>query len=288
MRRRTYEILDVGHDDDWLSNTVDTVLLLLIVTNVAALVIATDDSIYSAAPGVFKYFELVSFSIFAVEYVLRLWSCTVDPEFAHPVMGRLRYIFQPLMITDAVAVISYFAFLFYPAGLDLGVLRALRLVSRTARLARYSPGLRALSVAISAKRDELLAVVSVVAALLVIAASLMYYIEDSAQPEEFSSIPAAMWWSIITVTTVGYGDVAPVTPLGRMLAGVIALLGIGIFALPAGILGSGFMEHVGRRGPPGATICPRCGLEFGGPRPGDRPPPPPSAEDNGSTTGGGG
>ena len=276
MRRRIYEILDVGHNEDWLSRVVDTALLVLIVTNVVAIVIATDDRIHSAAPAVFQYFELVSFCIFAVEYGLRLWSCTSDPEFAHPVRGRLHYMFQPLMITDAVAVLSYFVLLAYPAGLDLGAFRALRLVSRTARLARYSPGLRALSVAISAKRNELLAVVSVVAALLVVAASLMYFIEEAAQPDEFSSIPAAMWWSIITVTTVGYGDVAPVTPLGRLLAGFIALLGIGIFALPAGILGSGFMEHVSRRAPAGPTTCPRCGLEFGGPDSGEVPPPPPS------------
>ena len=262
MKRRLHELLEVGDNEDWLSSAVDAALLLLIITNVAAIVIATDDRIHSAAPGAFKYFEMVSFCIFAVEYALRVWSCTADPEFAHPVKGRLRYMAHPLMLTDAVAVVSYFILLAFPAGLDLGVLRALRLVSRTARLARYSPGLRALSVAISAKRNELLAVVSVVAALLVVAASLMYFIEQAAQPDEFSSIPAAMWWSIITVTTVGYGDVAPVTPLGRMLAGVIALLGIGIFALPAGILGSGFMEHVSRRPPPDVSSCPRCGFEF--------------------------
>ena len=135
-------------------------------------------------------------------------------------------------------------------------------MSRFALLARYSSGLQALSAALSARRNELLGVVSVVAALLVLASSLMYYIEQSAQPEKFSSIPATMWWSIITVTTVGYGDVAPVTPGGRLLAGVIALLGIGIFALPAGILGSGFMEQVNRRRPSATSTCPRCGLDL--------------------------
>ena len=113
----------------------------------------------------------------------------------------------------------------------------------------------------------MLAVVSVVAALLVLASSLMFYLEHSAQPEKFSSIPATMWWSIITVTTVGYGDVAPVTPWGRLLAGVIALLGIGIFALPAGILGSGFMEQVAqRRSRPIIRTCPHCGLDLDEPR----------------------
>ena len=146
------------------------------------------------SPGFFYYFELVSFSIFAVEYALRLWSCTEDPAYAHPVKGRLRFAMQPLMIADAVAVISYFILFALPAGMDLGVLRALRLVSRFALLARYSSGLQALYAALSSRRNEMLGVVSVVAALLVLASSLMYYIEQSAQPDKFSSIPATMWW----------------------------------------------------------------------------------------------
>lgn len=263
MKHRIFEILEVDEEgEDRLSRVVDTALLLLIVSNVASLVIATDERIYSGAPRFFIYFELVSFSIFAVEYALRLWTCTVNPDFSHPITGRLRYSLHPLMVADGVAVLSYFILLALPPEIDLGVLRALRLVSRMALLARYSSGLRALSAAVRVRRNELLGVVSVVAVLLVLASSLMYYIEQSAQPDKFYSIPAAMWWGIITVTTVGYGDVAPITPGGQLLAGVIALLGIGIFAIPAGILGSGFMEQVNRRRTPVATTCPGCGLEF--------------------------
>ncbi len=269
MRRRLYEILETGQRGDWVSQVVDTALMLLIIGNVAALVISTDERVHAAAPGFFTYFEGVSFSIFAVEYLLRLWACTAEPRFAHPVAGRLRYMLRPLMVADAVAVLSYFIILLLPAaGLDLGAFRALRLVSRMARLARYSPGLQALALAISGRKNELLAVVSVLGALLVLASSLMYFAEEAAQPDKFSSIPAAMWWSIITVTTVGYGDVAPITPLGRLLAGIIALLGIGIFALPAGILGSGFMEQVNqRRHLPAIRTCPHCGREIEGDSP---------------------
>ena len=262
MKSRVFEILSIDEGEDRISRAVDTALLLLILSNVAVLVIVTDERIHSLSPGFFLYFELVSFCIFAIEYVLRLWSCTEDPKYAHPFTGRLRYAAQPLMIADAVAVLSYFILLTLPSGMDLGALRALRLVSRFALLARYSSGLQALSAAVSARRNELLGVVSVVAALLVLASSLMYYIEQSAQPDKFSSIPETMWWSIITVTTVGYGDVAPITPGGRLLAGVIALLGIGIFALPAGILGSGFMEQVNLRRSTTAASCPRCGLDL--------------------------
>ena len=269
MKRRIHEILEVWEGGDWLSQGVDWLLLLLIVTNVAALVISTEQSIYETAPGFFFWFEAVSFCIFAVEYLLRVWACTADPCYAHPVTGRLRYMLHPLMLTDAVAVFSYFIILMVSfTGLDLGAFRALRLVSRMARMARYSPGLRALGSAIAARRNELLGVVSVVGALLLLAASLMYFVERSAQPQEFSSIPATMWWGVITVTTVGYGDVSPVTPLGRLLAGMIALLGIGIFALPAGILGSSFMEQVNqRRNPPPVRICPHCGEVIDEPSP---------------------
>lgn len=264
MKRRVFEVLSIDEGEDRISRAVDTVLLILILSNVAALVIVTDESIHRMAPGFFYYFELVSFSIFAIEYALRLWSCTEDPEYAHPLFGRLKFAKQPLMIADAVAVASYFILFALPSGMDLGALRALRLVSRFALLARYSSGLQALWSALSARRNELLGVVSVVGALLVLASSLMYYIEQSAQPDKFSSIPETMWWSIITLTTVGYGDVAPVTPGGRLLAGVIALLGIGIFALPAGILGSEFMEHVNRRRSPALASCPECGFDLRG------------------------
>ena len=263
MKRRIFEILEVDEGEDRVSRIVDSSLLVLILTNVAAIVIATDQRIYSMAPGFFTYFELVSFCIFGGEYILRLWSCTANPDYSHPVTGRIRYAMHPLMLADGVAVTSFFILMVLPASMDFGALRALRLVSRLALLARYSSGLQALSAALAARRSELLGVVSVVGALLVLASSLMFYIEQSAQPEKFSSIPETMWWSIITVTTVGYGDVAPITVGGRLLAGVIALLGIGIFALPAGILGSGFMEQFALRRNPALSACPRCGLELG-------------------------
>ena len=264
MRRRIHELLEVGNNEDGFSRFVDVFLLVLIIANVAALVVSTDHRIHEAAPQFFFWFESISFGIFAVEYMLRLWACTTEPGYEHPVGGRLRYMIKPLMLSDAVAVFSFFIVLAVPpdSGVNLGVLRALRLVSRGAKLARYSPGLQALTLVLLSRRSELLAVISVVGALLVLASTLMYYFEQSAQPDKFSSIPATMWWSIITVTTVGYGDIAPITPLGRLLAGVIALLGIGIFALPAGILGSGFMEQVGRRDYPSVRTCPHCGKEI--------------------------
>ena len=159
-------------------------------------------------------------------------------------------------------MLSFFIVLLLPTGLDLGALRVLRLLSRLTSLARYSAGMQAVAAVASSRKSELLAVASVIGALLVLASSLMYVLEHAAQPDKFASIPATMWWGIITVTTVGYGDVTPVTPLGRLLAGLIALLSIGIFALPAGILGAGFLDQLQQRHSHTAAACPNCGKEI--------------------------
>ena len=266
MRKRVYEILDVGAPGDRVSQAVDIFLTLLITSNVLALVLSTVASVYAAMPGLFDYFEMVSIGIFTAEYLLRLWSCTANPKYAGSITGRLRYMLSPLMLIDLVALLPFFIIPLLPVeGLDLRGFRALRLVGRAARLTRYLPGLRSLLIAMDSRRSELLAVVTVLGVLLVLASSLMYFAEQDAQPEEFSSIPAAMWWSIVTVTTVGYGDVAPITPLGRVLAGAIAILSIGIFALPAGILGSSFMEQMQRSRYRPVMTCPHCGLEIGEP-----------------------
>ena len=264
MKRRVHEILEIGQSGDRLSKGADLALMALIMANVAAIIVGTDAGVHSTSRTFFYYFEMVSFSIFAGEYLLRVWSCTSDPRYAHPVRGRLRYALHPLMLADATAVFSYFIILFLPTGLDLGVLRTLRLVSRLISLARYSAGMQAVVSVAAARKSELLAVVSVVGALLVMASSLMYLVEHAAQPEKFSSIPETMWWSVITVTTVGYGDVAPITTIGRILAGFIALLGVAIFALPAGILGSGFTEHVQRDRFHSHATCHQCGADLNG------------------------
>ena len=140
--------------------------------------------------------------------------------------------------------------------------RVLRLVARAAWLTRYSPGFHTLAAVIEARKYELLTVVAVLAIMLVLAASLMYFAEKEAQPEKFASIPAAIWWSIITLTVVGYGDVAAVTVPGRIISGLIAILGIGFFALPAGILGSSFLEQIQHRRQHETRICPHCGEEI--------------------------
>ena len=258
IKRRVYEILEVDASGDWVSRIVDISLVALICANIAALILSSVDVIHQTSPRAFFIFEAISTGIFTVEYVLRVWCYTENPRYSHPVTGRVKLVFSPIQMMDLAAILPfYLVFL----GVDLRAMRLARLLARFLRLSRYFSGLRTLGRVLQAKRYELFTVLMVLSALLVLASCLMYFAEKDAQPEGFSSIPAAMWWTIVTLTTVGYGDVFPVTPVGRLLAGGIAVMGIGIFALPAGILGSGFLMEV-ERARAGPRICPHCGEEL--------------------------
>ncbi len=259
LKKTVYEIIEDAAPGNRVSEIFDVFLITLIFLNVVALILGTVEEIYQASPLAFYLFEAISVGIFTVEYLLRVWSCTADPKYAHPLWGRLRFIFSSLALIDLLAILPVYLVVFVNLqGLDLRFLRVVRLLARIVRLGRYFSGLRTLGRVIHSKRGELLAVISVLFLLLVMASSLMFFAEHEAQPEEFANIPKAMWWSIITLTTVGYGDVFPVTVAGRLLAGVIAIVGIGLFALPAGILGSGFMEELGKK-ENDPILCPHCG-----------------------------
>ena len=262
MKHRVYRILE--RSDGRLSG-FDVFIITLICLNVVVLIVETVEEVNRVSPEAFRTFEIVSVVIFTAEYLLRVWSCTADERYAHPLWGRLRFAVAPVVFIDLLAILPFYLLLLAPAGaLDLRMLRflrAVRLLARIARLSRYSSGLRTSAGVIHAKRAELITVIVFLSILLLMASSLMYFAESDAQPDKFANIPQAMWWSIITLTTVGYGDAVPVTTAGRFLAGVIAILGIGLFALPAGILGSGFMEEMNKRRQ-GPRLCPHCQKEI--------------------------
>lgn len=256
MRRRIHEILEEARPGDRASLAFDVFLMLLIAANGVAILAESVAAVRQGNERLFASFETLSVAVFTAEYLLRLWSCTVNPRYSHPVRGRLRYAAQALLIIDLLAILPfYLAFL----HLDLRVLRILRLlrVLRLLKLARYSRALQVFGRVLRARSAELLSTVLLMFLMLLVASALMFTVEHDAQPAVFSSIPATMWWGIATLTTVGYGDMAPVTALGRLLGSVIAVLGIGMFALPAGILGAAFTEEMHR--PSGENRCPHCG-----------------------------
>ncbi|CAN5660909.1 hypothetical protein BH23GEM8_BH23GEM8_02860 [soil metagenome] len=254
-RRRVYEILEPAAPGDRTSHIVDMLLLLLIVTNVVALVLETVEPIRASAAAFFFWLERTTIALFSAEYILRLWSATADARFAHPVKGRVRWATSPLASFDLLAVLP--AFLPF-VGVDLRAARVLRL-ARLAKLGRYSTAVQTMSRVIRSKREELVTMLMLLCLLLVVSATLLYFAERNAQPDAFDSIPVAMWWGIATLTTVGYGDMSPITLVGRFFGGIVAAIGIAMLALPTGILGAAFVEETQRKAPNPPLACPHCG-----------------------------
>ncbi len=263
IRRRVYEILEVARTGDRTSRLTDTFILSLILLNVAALVLETVKPIYDAGRIYFDGFELISVVIFSIEYVFRMWCCVEHPKYQLPILGRLRFARSPLALIDLLAVLPFYLPML---GVDFRFMRTLRLarIFRVAKLARYNAAIRMFGLVLVKKRAELLVALFMVLVTLVLASSLMYFVEHE-DNQSFSSIPEAMWWGIITLTTVGYGDVHPASPLGKVLGAVIAIIGIAMFALPTAILGAAFVEELRRkqsRPEVAPQTCPHCGKEI--------------------------
>ncbi len=225
---------------------VDWSIIGLILISLALLVIETVDSIGSAYPALFRAADMAILVVFALEYVLRLWSCVEEPRYSAPLRGRLRFARRPVMLVDLIVILPLVLPMLGGELVTLRLLRMLRFL-RLAKLGRYSTAMQTLGRVIASKGPDLAALFTVLVMLLIVASTLMYFAEHDAQPDAFSSIPAAMWWAVATLTTVGYGDVYPVTPLGRLLGSVIAILGIGFIALPTGLLSAGYVDEIARQ-----------------------------------------
>ncbi len=257
---RTWEILEVACPGDGVSRAFDIFILCLISLNVLAVIFGTVDSVQERHGALLRWFEIVSVGIFTIEYAGRVWSCVTTREYAGAVRGRLRFATRGMSLIDLLAIAPfYLPFL----GLDLRFVRVLRLmrVVRVAKVGRYYSSLSLIAVVLKKKKEELVLTTALMLILLVLSASVMYYCEHGAQPEQFPDIPATLWWAVVTLTTVGYGDVFPVTTVGRLVASVIAVLGIGMFALPTGILGAGFVEEIQKRKSK-PRRCPHCGKDL--------------------------
>jgi voltage-gated potassium channel len=257
LRSRAYHLFE-NPKDHRRGHFVHSALSVLILANIAAVIFETVPGFHDRYRTAFYAFELFSIAVFTFEYVVRLWSAPENPQFAHPLFGRLRYAVTPFAIIDLSSIIPfYLPFL----SVDLRSLRALRLLRlvRILKVTRQFESLQVFLRVFKRKWPDLTVALFVGAVLLVMTSSLMYHLEHDAQPDKFSSIPAAMWWAAVTLTTVGYGDVFPVTLGGKLLGSLVAVLGIGMIALPASILGSGFVDEIHRAQPP---TCPHCGKEL--------------------------
>lgn len=246
-RQRTAEILYSATHTDPLARFIDLGLIVLISLNVLAVVLESVQSLNATSPELFHTFEVFSVMVFTVEYLARVWSAVDNPwrvDHEHPIKGRVRYMFTGMAIIDLVAIAPFYLSMFI--GADLRILRALRLL-RIFKLTRYSSAMTLLLQVFREESRTIFAAMFVSMLLVFVASTLAYIFEHTVQPEVFSSIPAAMYWAIITMTTVGYGDMVPVTLVGKILGALIGILGLGMVALPAGILASGFNNALHRR-----------------------------------------
>jgi voltage-gated potassium channel len=259
LRYRTWKVLTVDVDGNARSRAFDQFLLVLILLNVAAVVAESVEPFGTRYQSFFSLFEIISVVIFSFEYLLRVWVCVEDPRYSHPVTGRLRYASSPLAIIDLLAILPFYLSFITTDLRMLRVLRVFRLL-RMAKIARYSQTLRIFGRVLVATRMQLLLTLMLMAVLLLLSSSLMYAVEHQAQPEAFSSIPAAMWWAIATLTTVGYGDIYPITAWGKIFGSLVAVFGIGMFALPTGVLGAAFLQEL--RIAQKSIVCPHCGKEI--------------------------
>ena len=247
IRKGLFEILEKDDGDNRLSRRFDLFIMIMIFLNMIAVIMETVASVYIKYEYFFEWFEIISVVVFTLEYVGRIWTCTLIELYRHPIKGRIQFILSPIGLIDLLAILPfYLPFIMSLDGRILRLLRLFRLV-RIFKMGRYSTAFQMIANVLNRRKEELLVTLTIVLLVLILASSLMYYVEHEVQPEAFSSIPATMWWGVATLTTVGYGDVYPITSIGRVLGAFIAIMGVGIFALPAGIIASGFEAEIRKK-----------------------------------------
>ena len=263
VKKKVHGLLhpEIVGDEKW-DKFLNVFIIVLIILNVISVMLETVESIYSRYEDFFYYFDLISVLIFTVEYVLRAWSCNHDERYRHPIKGRIRYLLTPGALIDLLAILPFY--LGKLVGFDLRVLRLLRLLRffRLFRLTAYMKAAKIITNVFRTRVNELLLSLVLTLFLVVIASCMVYFAEHQAQPDKFSSIPATVWWAVVTLTTVGYGDIIPITTAGKICASIILLAGVAMLALPAGIITSGFLDEMAKvkKG----NLCPHCGKSLDG------------------------
>ena len=249
---------EIVGDKHW-DKVINIFIIILIMLNVIAVMLETVKSIHAQYAAFFHYFDLVSVIIFTIEYVLRVWSSNHDPRYKHSIYGRLRYMVSPAALIDLVAILPFYIHAI--VGLDLRMLRILRLLRffRLFRLTAYMTAAKIVSNVFKKRFNQLMLSLLLTVFLIIIASCLVYFAEHNAQPDKFTSIPATIWWAVVTLTTVGYGDLYPITILGKIFTSIVLLAGVALLALPAGIITAGFLEETSKSKIHDNRVCPHCG-----------------------------
>jgi voltage-gated potassium channel len=245
-RHRVYEVLDHGPVGDRREQFVSWFLIVLVLVNVGAIVFESVPRYEAAHQAFFIGIEVFSLVVFTAEYVLRIWVAAEHAPYRHltPMRARLNYMLSVNGVIDLVSILPFWLAFMVPA--EFRVVLLLRIV-RFLKLARYSPAMRSLLDALYAERRALVGCLFILFGATLITATFMHLAERHAQPDKFGTIPDAMWWAIVTLGTIGYGDVVPITPIGKMIAAATIICGLIMIALPVGIIATAFSNEIHRR-----------------------------------------
>lgn len=268
--QRAYEILE-GTTGDRTARGFQYFIITLITINVIFVIIESEESVLDEYGYFFTPFEVFSIIVFTAEYAARIAVYKLNPKHRNTRYGRIRFVLTPLMLVDLAAILPFFLSFVLPSA-DLRFIRIIRLLRlfRMFKLARYSESMQTLGEVFKSKAGDLTVAFFILFIVLIFASSLMYNAEHEAQPEVFSSIPSSMWWGVITLTTIGYGDVYPVTVAGKVIGAGVAILGIAVYAIPTGIMASAFVAELRKRKGDGSSNnsnnsnrrCPHCGKDI--------------------------
>ena len=245
FRQKVHALMWPSEYGGQLHHYIDLFLVIWVIVSVAAVILESVESIHFLLNLEFVILDTVAVSLFTVEYLLRMYSIVEEPGHRHHILGRLRYARSPQALIDLFAILPFFLEALLHHLFDLRFLRVFRLM-RLLKLTRYTGATNTLLVVIKREWPVMGGAAFVMLLLVVLTASLGFIFEHEAQPDKFENIPAAIYWAVITLASVGYGDISPVTPMGRFLTMILALLGIGIFAIPAALLSSAFSDQLRR------------------------------------------
>ena len=259
LKDHLYNLVNEDHKESKVSRYVNLFITLLILLNVLAIILESFSSIRDVYEVRLYQFEVFSVSVFTIEYILRLITANLKYPDKNLPRSIFVFIFSPVGLIDLFAILPFYLPLFF--AMDLRFIRILRLlrVMRILKLNRYSKSLKMIGDVVREKRAELSITLFVVFILLILASTLIYYVESKLQPDAFPNILAAFWWAVATLTGLGVDDLAPNTGLGKLISGLIALLGIGVIALPTGILSAAFMDKLEKSKEDKEKPCPHCG-----------------------------
>lgn len=272
LRAQLFHILHKPSATHPIARYANYFLTFLIVTNALFVALETVPEVGIRYRTPFWWFEAVSTGLFIIEYLTRLWVCVEQGRYVHPVSGRLRYAVQPLPLLDLTVIVTYWM------PIDLRFLRVARMVRllKVLRLAHFEESLDKIADGLRKRRALIVVAITMMVLCIYASSSLVYQVEHGQQPAVFTSIPGTFWWAMETLTTIGYGDMVPITPLGKFFAGMISIFGIGIFALPTAIVTAAIVE-AGVSDPQSVT-CAHCGHPVHASRSTQSPHAPPSVQ----------